>query len=371
MNGSSHHGKTALRGVLVTTCLIAGIVWPNWWKSLQAAETCNSSTDCIGNQQCAGGGIGYAVDEPLSVTKSLKTCAPTCSATDDCDVGVCTKFGGPDSGGVCVLDFEPGVTTGGPTPGGGKTEFPIIPVLPPVTPEPPAPPTPDAILSTQYGVPLDTSRNGLYGGDSLFQGSRGAELRQAILATAAKYGIDAGVLANFVFAELGGSNAQKAATLTGATPVKNTAVGLDYWGGSLGKAVMRHVFGAGDIMSTVLPEHFTNRNGKDTGPIHEFRDGPTALGAMAATIRFFEIRLITKRQIGRNAWDSLLDVTRFEILRYYYNAGAGKGLKLARTAAAGQDIAIPSGDDGPKHPQRTATIRAAQAKHLRQILGKQ
>jgi hypothetical protein len=189
-----------------------------------------------------------------------------------------------------------------------------------------------------------------------------------VSATAGKFGINPGLLANFVFAELKGGAADKVATMFRTAPVRNTEVGLDYWGGSLRKAVLRNVPEARDIISTQLPENFVNRNRRNTGPIHEFPDGPTALHAMAATIRYFEIRLAQDRKVGLDGWDSLPTATRFEIVRAYYNAGPVKGLDLARRAVDAQDIAITSGDDGPEHPQRTATIRASQAIHLSQAI---
>jgi hypothetical protein len=395
MIGWARHLTVLIKIGVVLACLVLAVLWPEWRVALQAAnynelpklcgQTCNPlSSNCSDfcNSECF-----IDIDLVANVTTidcNLSTCgeAAMCKATLP---DVCIELCGQESNCGKSCTDQNGFTQNCPACPAPKSEFPAVPiVLPPPTvgpsPPPVGPPTPppvgpppaprsDAALSNTFGIPLNFSRNGLYGGDTLFQGSHGAELRQAVLVTAAEFGINPGLLANFLFAELKGNAAAKVATIVGAAAVKSTAVGLDYWGSSLRKDVMRNVPEARDIISTQLPENFTNRNKRNTGPVHEFPNGPTALRAMAATIRNFEIKLPRDREVGMDAWNSFPTATRFEIVRAYYNAGPRIGLRIARSAASGGDIAISSGDDGPAHPQRTATIRAGQAFHLEAVLG--
>jgi hypothetical protein len=201
---------------------------------------------------------------------------------------------------------------------------PLEPSPPPsVGPAPSAPPTPstDGALATAYGVSLNAARDcGLFFADSLFQGSRGAELRQIVSATAAEFGINPGLLAVIAVAE------RNPSAFTSMAPVRNTEVGLDYWGASDRREVMRLVPEARDIISRKQSDEiFINEptkkypQGKKTGPFWEFPNGQTALRAVAARIRANEILL--SQRVGMEAWNNLSAGTRFLLVRTFYNPG--------------------------------------------------
>jgi hypothetical protein len=387
MNGMSRRGMDALKGVLVTACLVAGIAWP-----ASSDFTSCFGADCSPGEKCSGGGTGRGVDEPLSVTKDLNFCARTCNTSEDCDnlgLGLCATFGDSESGGVCVTLSEPGVITGGPTSGGaGKTEFPTIPLVPPESPEPPALPSPDSVLSTEYGVPLTNDRYGLYFVDSLFQGPRGAEFKKNIIAAADESHINRGLLATFAATEP--RTGDVVATFTGTERVRMDQIGLDYWGSTLRNFVLHTLnLTDADIPSTKMTEArrielglpsllFKNEAQKITGPAYEFPNGMTALRALAATIRAEEIRLSRSREVGGiERWNNLPVGRRFELLRLYFNAGGKIAGPEAQRAVNGVDIRVTSGPATrtviindksvvKTRPRRAATIREAQAKHVSQ-----
>ena len=380
MNTVSRRGYSVLKGVLVVACLAMGIFWPEWRVSLQqqgyenlpplCGQTCNFLSNCSQpcdsectfdtnsrTWDCERSTCGESAICKLSLPD---LCNELCGEASNCGKSCIDENGFTQ---ICTACPDPDPEPEPPPPDPDPEPPPPDPdpEPPPPDPDPEPPPPPDEVLSSTYGVSLDASRYGLYGADSLFQDPRGTELRQTVLATAAEFGISPGLLAVNVAAEVRGGDA--VAIFTGRDPVQSKEVGLDYWGTYLRRVVMRNVPEARDIISKELPENFINEKNINTGPVHEFPNGPTALRALAATLRYSEIRLSRDGKVGTEAWNNLPIGTRFAIVRAYYNAG-GLGVRMARDAANGQNVLVTSGVPGPDNPARASTIRAAQAIHM-------
>jgi hypothetical protein len=336
-------------------------------------ETCNISSNCSDrcNSECT-----YQVSEGTWSCEES-----TCGAAA---ILACPVSPGPPSGGGGAGGGGAGGGVGPPTtspPVGPSPTPPPVGPPPPTGPQPPPtrPPSPDAALATTHGVSLNADRDsGLYFADSRLQGSRGAELRQAVSAAAAEFGINPGLLAVTAAAE------RNASAFTRSTPVLNTEVGLDYWSASDQREVMRSVPGD-DIKSTELsetrrielglPEKFINEKGKTTGAYWEFPNGQTALRAVAARIAANETML--SQRVGIEKWLNLPAGTRFELIRIFYVPGRSFAYDRAQRAVNGANVLVTSGPvreiiDGKLviHGERAATVRAAQAIHTsRAIFG--
>jgi hypothetical protein len=288
--------------------------------------------------------------------------------------------------------FQDGVITGGPVGGGdAKPDQPDCQTNPDLcVPDQTGrvdQPSPDQALSTKYGAPLDASRFGVLYLDSLFKGSKGAQFREAVAATAADYDLNPGLLTMIAAAE------HTRDTYLSPGPVEMTKVGLDFWGSSDWKKVTNILRKAGAERQardtpqgtplldevTKLPKMFRNRptekypEGRITGPIVVFDNGQLALRAMAARVRANEISL--SLLIGKNRWENLPAGTQFQLLRIYYNPGPKFAQARAKRAANGEDVLIrdgpfstprvlPNGKTVPRyHGERIGTVRAAQALH--------
>ena len=376
---------TLMKMGITVACVALVVLWPEWRVSLQGqgyenlpplcGQTCSFLSNC--NDPCNSECTFDVNNRTWSCEESTCGKAAICESPlpDEC-IGFCNDPS--NCGQSCIGQSVVEICTACPDPDPESPPQPEPPQPEPPQPEPPQPeppqpeppqppPSSDEALSNTYGVPLTADRNGLFFADSLFQGPRGAELRQAVSATAAEFGIDPGLLAITMAAEVRAGRGAVVETFTSTGPVQNQEIGLDYWHSDR-IAVMRTVREARDIRSTELREHFINEEGRDTGPKHEFPNGPTALRAMAARLRYGEIRLSRDREVGLEAWNNLPTGTRFAIVRAYYNGG-GVGLEMARRAAKGQNVLVTSGpviDPVTKkvRPRRAATVRAGQAVHL-------
>jgi hypothetical protein len=212
------------------------------------------------------------------------------------------------------------------------------------------------------GIPLNTSRNGLFGFDSAFAGRSGTDFAARVGAVARRVGLDPGLLATNLLAEI-----QDRAVWMSPAPLWSHTVGVDYWHDErprIGHAVPA----AASIRASVVrdaagvPRHFINERGTDTGPIYQFASGEDAMLALASAVAYRDVRL--RRSLAIGAYDRLSPAVRFAATRLAFNAGLGRGLQMVRDAAAGRDPLIRRGTTGSSHPARTASLRAGQALHL-------
>lgn len=262
-------------------------------------------------------------------------------------------FGGDDwspndpefpSQGDGITPSDPGLG-----PPGTPNQFVII-----TFPIPP-PQWTDVELKSAFSIGTGNQRNDLEGFDAAFQGALGTAFRTGVETVATEFGINPGLLASSALAE-----ALRVDWLS-TNAVTTTTAGLDYWGAGLRGNVISRVPAAASIPSSPTGSMFTNKLGVEVGPEHEFPNGQQALRAMAATLRYAEIRI--GEWIGVGAWNSLPTIVQFMLVRIFFNIGPVPTKKEAKDAAAGKDILIGSGPV-PDHPRRKATVRAAQAAHI-------
>ena len=82
----------------------------------------------------------------------------------------------------------------------------------------------DADIARALGIALDASRNGLFGFDSAFSGPDGAAFAARIGDAARRVGLDPGLLATNLLAEI-----QDRATWMSPAPLQSHQVGVNYW----------------------------------------------------------------------------------------------------------------------------------------------
>jgi hypothetical protein len=220
----------------------------------------------------------------------------------------------------------------------------------------------DADIARALGIARDASRNGLFGFDSAFSGRSGADFAARVGAIARRVGLDPGLLATNLLAEI-----QDRAVWMSPGPLQSHEVGVDYWHEERMR-IRRAVPAATAIRERIVrdasgrPRHFINEGGNDTGPIYEFASGPDGMLALACSIAYRDFRL--RRSLPTGVYDRLSPAVRFAATRLAFNAGLSRGLRMVREAAAGRDSLIRRGPTGPAHPTRTASLRAGQAIHL-------
>lgn len=219
------------------------------------------------------------------------------------------------------------------------------------------PPCSDDDLHELHGLPASgRPRNLLDGWDRRFQGSRGARFMSLVEAAAAEAGINPGLLAVNALTE----NSSMSVWLSSG-PVDTPESGVDDWDG-LASRIESRVPGPPDISTAPTGEVFRNEQDRDI-PILAFANGRDALRAMALTLRYAEVRMV------EDGWQGFADLpanVRFSLQRYAFNRGIPGAIDLVEAAGAngGADLLIPTGEIGPSHPQRTATVRGAQAAHV-------
>ena len=209
----------------------------------------------------------------------------------------------------------------------------------------------DEQLRDLHGVPGGgDKRNRIDVFDQQFSGKNGARFRNLVETVAAEAGVSPGLLAVNALSER--SSAAKWLT---ADPVQTQESGVDDWG-TLAGDIGSKLPDAPDIPVTDTGEVFTNEQGRDI-PVVEFANGRDALRAMAWTLRYAEVRMAE----GSAAYTSLPPNERYTLQRFAFNRGIPAAVELVRS---GDEVLVKDGDIGPSHPQRTATVRAAQAVHL-------
>ena len=203
------------------------------------------------------------------------------------------------------------------------------------------PPCDDDRLADQHGVPDDGDKGDRVDGfDPLFAGRDGARFRSMLETVAAEAGISPGLLA----ANALGEEPAAADWLT-ARPVPQGQSGVDDWE-AVEPAIRKAIPGAPDIPTS----------GGD------FRNGRDALRAMAWYLRYAEVRMTAG---AGTAYASLPANERYALQRYAFDEDIPAAVQLARDAGpSGDGVLVDSGPVGSGDPQRTATVRAAQAVHL-------
>jgi hypothetical protein len=220
----------------------------------------------------------------------------------------------------------------------------------------------DAAIAPALGIPVDRSRNGLLGFDAAFTGAAGARFGARVKAVATRVGLDPGLLATNLLAEI-----QQPAAWLSAAPIRSFDVGVDYWHEEQ-RGIRALVPAAAAIRQKVRrdqsgrPIHFINEVGRDTGPTYVFASGGDGMLALASAVAYRNVRL--RRSLPAGAYDRMSPAVRFAAVRAAFNVGFSVGLKMIQQAAAGRDPLIRRGPVGPRHPRRTATVRAGQAIHL-------
>ena len=204
------------------------------------------------------------------------------------------------------------------------------------------PPCADDLLADRHGMPDSGSKGDrLDGFDGRFAGRDGARFRSMIETVAAEAGVSPGLLAANALAE----QSSTADWLT-ARPVATERSGVDDWAGIEGD-IRKAIPGAPRI-PTVAAGQFGN--------------GRDALRAMAWALRYADVRMTNE---AGDAYTSLPANERYALQRYAFDQGIPAAVQLVRDAgAAGEGLLADTGETGPGEPQRTATVRAAQAVHL-------
>lgn len=246
----------------------------------------------------------------------------------------------------------------------GKLDQVAAPGPAPPAPAPAGGPCSDADIARALGIRADTTRDGLFGFDLEFAGANGTTFRDRVRDVARDVGLDPGLLATNLLAEI-----QRRATWLSTGPVESQQVGVDYWHEERPKirAAVPAARGISDSIVTDAagqPRHFINEVGNDTGPIYRFATGRDGMLALAAAVAWREVRL--RAVLATGVYDRLPATVRFAGVRLAFNAGFSRGRRLVETAAKGTDPLIRSGPGGPGRPVRAATIRAGQALHLSQ-----
>jgi hypothetical protein len=220
----------------------------------------------------------------------------------------------------------------------------------------------DAAIARALGIAVDTSRNGLLGFDAALSGAAGARFAARVAAVARRVGLDPGLLVTNLLAEI-----QRPAVWLSAAPITSPMVGVDYWHEEQTR-IRRLVPAAADVRQSLLrdtsgrPRHFINEVGRDTGPIYVFASGGDGMLALASSVAYRNVRL--RRSVATGVYDRLTPAVRFAAVRAAFNAGFSVGRRMIQQAAAGRDPLIRRGPVGPRHPRRTASLRAGQALHL-------
>lgn len=204
------------------------------------------------------------------------------------------------------------------------------------------PPCDDDRLTDRHGVSDGGAKSDRINGfDPLFAGRDGARFRSMIETVAAEAGISPGLLA----ANALGEEPSTADWLT-ARPVPTTQSGTDDWAGIEG-AIRKAIPGAPKIRTTAGGE---------------FGNGRDALRAMAWILRYAEVRMAN--EVGA-AYTALPADERYTLQRYAFDEGIPAAVELVRDAGpSGGGLLVDTGTVGDGDPQRTATVRAAQAVHL-------
>lgn len=220
------------------------------------------------------------------------------------------------------------------------------------------PPCSDDQLRQQHGVPDGggtPERDRLDGFDRHFGGRSGAKLKNLVESVAAEAGISAGLLAVNALTE----RSSPAAWFT-SDGVQTQHAGVDDWA-TLGPEIQGRVPGAPAIAAQDTGQVFDNEQGRQI-PVLEFANGRDALRAMAWTLRYAEVRMT---EDGGAGYGDLPAGERYALQRFAFNRGIPAAVELVRQATGGQGaVLVDQGAIGPSHPQRTATVRAAQAVHL-------
>jgi hypothetical protein len=224
----------------------------------------------------------------------------------------------------------------------------------------------DADIARALGIPINTTRDGLLGFDAEFAGANGTVFRDAVRDAAQQVGLDPGLLATNLLAEI-----QRRSTWISSAAVESQQVGVDYWHEERTR-IRAAVPAARSISEAIVtdasgqPRHFINEQGNDTGPIYRFATGRDGMLALAAAVAWREVRLRAALHAG--TYDRLPTAVRFAAVRLAFNAGFSRGKRVVDAAAQGNDPLIRSGPGGPGRPTRAATIRAGQAIHLTQTV---
>jgi hypothetical protein len=217
------------------------------------------------------------------------------------------------------------------------------------------PPCRDDRLKDLHGIPDSPARDRLDGFDQQFAGRDGARFRNLVETIAREAGISPGLLAVNALTERSGTSSW----LT-ADAVQAQESGVDDWAG-LEASIRDRLPGAPLIPTTATSEVFENEQGREI-PIVEFANGRDALRAMAWTLRFAAVRMT---EDGSATYSALPPNERYALQRFAFNRGIPAAVDLVReTGASGESVLVDKGAVGSKHPQRTATVRGAQAVHL-------
>ena len=217
------------------------------------------------------------------------------------------------------------------------------------------PPCSDDRLKDLHGVPDSPARDRIDGFDQQFAGRDGARFRNLVETIAREAGVSPGLLAVNALAE----RSAAAAWLTKG-PVQTQESGVDDWV-SLEASIRDRLPGSPRIATTSTSEVFENEQGREI-PIVEFANGRDALRAMAWALRYAEVRMV---EDGSATYSALPPNERYALQRFAFNRGISAAVDLVKdTSGSGASVLVDKGEAGPKHPQRTATVRGAQAVHL-------
>jgi len=201
------------------------------------------------------------------------------------------------------------------------------------------PPCDDDRLGDRHGMSGDGDKaDRIDGFDPLFTGRDGARFRSVLETVAAEAGISPGLLA----ANALGEEPSAASWLT-ARPVPTVQSGADDWA-EVEDDIRKAIPGAPTIPTTADDE---------------FGNGRDALRAMAWHLRYAEVRLTAEAGsdfTGRPANQ------RYALQRYALEEDIPAAVSLVRDAGPDGDGLLATA--GPAGPERTATVRAAQAVHL-------
>lgn len=202
-------------------------------------------------------------------------------------------------------------------------------------------------LSQTYNVMPGHRRNDMFYFDRFLSTQTGRAFISVVRTVANRVGIDPAFLAMNAITEHGMD------IYISKNQVFSWQAGLDYWE-NLSRMVSRSsIQGTSELRARRTGRMFENEQGNQS-PEYAFANGANVLLAMAIVLKFYE------NEIVQAAGSRLTTHARYALVRYAYNYSRRIAKQKAEQVARGLNPLPIRGAAGPRHPLRTATIRAVQ-----------
>jgi hypothetical protein len=220
---------------------------------------------------------------------------------------------------------------------------------------------PEALHQTPsaVGTNLGVSRRDLVAYDWAFKGKTGSEFKKAIESVAKEVDINPGLLAANLLAET------RRGSYLQSGQVSSFEVGTDDFfekRHDLSRKVPAYSKIGWDRSQTPITD--VNEAGRAVKSIF-FDSGRDAMLASAVYLKHGEVVLREAAARAGKNFDGLPIEARLMLIRLAFNAGHGRALRNLSDVLSGNEILITKPGKGP---QRKATVRAAQAVHLSELI---